>query len=86
MAKRRRRHTIQWPKEEEDTRYNGQKKKKTHDTMAKRRRRHTIQWPKENEQMTNNDAQQTFYKKSKTEKHEIYCRYMTHKQTIMCAC
>ena len=77
---------MQWPKEEEDTRYNGKKKKKTHDTMTKRRRRHTIQWPKENEQMTNNDAQQTFYKKSKTEKHEIYCRYMTHKQTIMCAC
>ena len=56
MAKRKR-QTIQWPKEK-DRQYNGQKQK-TDNTMAKRKRqtiqwpkrkRQTIQWPKEKEQ------------------------------------
>jgi hypothetical protein len=46
LAKRRKEQTIQWPKEEKNKQYNGQKKKRTNNTMAKRRKEQTIQWPK----------------------------------------
>jgi hypothetical protein len=47
MTKRRKEQTIQWPKEEKNKQYNGQKKERTDNTMAKRRKEQTIQWPKE---------------------------------------
>jgi ATP-dependent Zn protease len=47
MTKRRKEQTIQWSKEEKNKQYNGQKKKRTDNTMAKRRKEQTIQWPKE---------------------------------------
>ena len=45
---KRKRQTIQWPKEK-DRQYNDQKKK-TDNTMTKRKRQ-TIQWPKEKGQI-----------------------------------
>jgi hypothetical protein len=47
MTKRRKEQTIQWPKEGKNRQYNGQKKKRTNNTMAKRRKEQTIEWPKE---------------------------------------
>ena len=55
MAKRRKEQTIQWPKEEKNKQYNGQKKKRTNNAMAKRRKEQTIQWPKEEKNKQYND-------------------------------
>jgi hypothetical protein len=38
MTKRRKEQTIQWPKEEKNRQYHGQKKKRTNNAMAKRRK------------------------------------------------
>ena len=50
---KRKRQTIQWPKEK-DRQYNDQKKKdeKTDNTMVKRKRQ-TIQWSKEKDRQYN---------------------------------
>jgi hypothetical protein len=37
MAKRKKGQTTQWPKEKKDRQHNGQKKKRTDNTMAKRK-------------------------------------------------
>jgi hypothetical protein len=55
MAKRRKEQTIQWPKEGKNRQYNGQKKKRTDNTMAKRRKEQTIQWSKEEKNKQYND-------------------------------
>jgi uncharacterized membrane protein len=50
MAKRKKEQTIQWPKEEKNKQYNGQRKKRTNNTMAKRRKKQILSvlsffWP-----------------------------------------
>ena len=56
MAKRKR-QTIQWPKEKDRRQYNDQKKKAEDNTMTQKkdRRQKTIQWQKEKDRRQYND-------------------------------
>ena len=62
MAKKTEGQTIQWPKRQKDRQYNGQKDRRTNNTMAKK-----------TEGQTNNELQTTS-QKMKIKQHETYSK------------